>query len=80
MPDPTPPLTLTVAQAARAIGVDERAARRLVANNILPTVRLGRTIRIRVRDLAEVLGLPAAEVARAAAEISTAREDAAVAA
>ena len=79
MPDPTPPLTLTVAQAARAIGVDERAARRLVANKVLPVVRLGRAIRIRVRDLAEVLGLPPAEVARAAAEI-TARADAAVAA
>ena len=45
------PLLYDVDAAARAIDVSPRLVRRLIADGELPTVRIGRLVRVRVSDL-----------------------------
>ncbi|SBS70782.1 helix-turn-helix domain-containing protein [uncultured Microbacterium sp.] len=48
---PPSPMLYDVAQVATALGASTRLVRRLIAEKQLPTVRLGRMIRIRVSDV-----------------------------
>lgn len=53
-----PPLTVSVAQAARLLGVGESAIRGAVARGELEAVRIGKLIRIKRAPLLEKLELP----------------------
>ena len=51
----SPKLSITVAAAAQATGFSENYIRLLVARRALPSVRVGRAVRLLVRDLEEFL-------------------------
>jgi excisionase family DNA binding protein len=51
----TPKISLTVAEAAEATGLSKNYLRLLIATGSLPCVRVGRAIRILVRDLEQFL-------------------------
>lgn len=55
---PRPPLTMSVAEAAKLLGVGEAAIRAAVRRGELPGVRVGKLIRIMRAPLLEKLGLP----------------------
>lgn len=66
------PLTLTVEQAGRVLGVGRSTAYELVRSGDLKAIRLRRRIVIPVAHLAETLGVTHAEVRDSAqAEVST---------
>lgn len=57
--EPTPhPLTLTVGQAAKVLGIGRSTAYELVHTGAIPSLRLGRRIVVPSAKLAERLGLP----------------------
>jgi predicted site-specific integrase-resolvase len=50
-------LTLTISETARELGISEYLARRLVKNGSIPSVRLGRLVRVpRIRLMELVSG------------------------
>lgn len=52
------PLTLSVPQAAKLLGVGESAVRSAVRRGDLPAVRIGKLIRVMRAPVLEMLGLP----------------------
>lgn len=54
LPDP---LTLSVEQAGRLLGISRGAAYRAAANGQLPTIRLGRRLLVPTARLHQLLGL-----------------------
>lgn len=65
--EPTPhPLTLTVEQAAKVLGIGRSTAYELVHTGAIPSLRLGRRIVVPIARLAESLGSTAKEVAESA--------------
>jgi excisionase family DNA binding protein len=60
---PTPhPLTLTVEQAAKILGIGRSTAYELVHTGAIPSLRLGRRIVVPTAKLAEQLGMSPHEV------------------
>jgi excisionase family DNA binding protein len=59
------PLTLTVEQAAKVLGIGRSTAYELVHTGAIPSLRLGRRIVVPVARLAALLGMPAPNVAHA---------------
>jgi excisionase family DNA binding protein len=55
------PLTISVAHAARLLGVSRSAAYRAAASGQLPTITFGRRLLVPTSRLLEMLGLPAEE-------------------
>lgn len=61
MSDPRPrgkfrrPL-LTVAESAEILNVSPRTVRRLIKNQKLPVVRVGRSVRVRPEDIEKLIG------------------------
>lgn len=53
-----PPPTISVAQAARLLGVGDAAVRAAVARGEIDAFRVGKLIRIKRAPLLEQLGLP----------------------
>lgn len=55
---PSPPLApeqlMTAKAAAAATALSIRHVRRLIANGTLPAIRLGRAVRVRVRDVRDL--------------------------
>jgi excisionase family DNA binding protein len=51
------PVTITVEEAARFVGMSRSAAYRAAAKGQLPTVRLGRRLRVPTAKLLAMLGL-----------------------
>jgi excisionase family DNA binding protein len=51
----TPKLSLTVAEAALSTGFSENYIRLLLTRRVLPCVRVGRAVRVLVRDVEEFL-------------------------
>ncbi len=47
----TPPKLVSVAQAALALGSSQKTVRRMVADGRLPSVRVGRSVRVDLRGL-----------------------------
>jgi excisionase family DNA binding protein len=59
-PKPTPvapKLSLTIAEAAISTGFSENYIRLLMTRRVLPCVRVGRAVRVLVRDVEEFLRL-----------------------
>lgn len=56
------PLTLTVEQAAKVLGIGRSTAYELVHTGDIPSLRLGRRIVVPVGQIAEQLGVTAAEL------------------
>ena len=54
-PQVTSRLSVTVAEAARSTGFSENYIRLLMSRRALPCVRVGRAVRLLVRDLEEFL-------------------------
>jgi excisionase family DNA binding protein len=64
--EPTPhPLTLTVEQAAKVLGIGRSTAYELVHTGAIPSLRLGRRIVVPIAKLADQLGLDHLEVVAA---------------
>jgi excisionase family DNA binding protein len=64
--EPTPhPLTLTVEQAAKVLGIGRSTAYELVHTGAIPSLRLGRRIIVPVARLAERLGVDPVDLNRA---------------
>jgi excisionase family DNA binding protein len=62
LPDLTElPLTISVAHAARLLGVSRSAAYRAAASGQLPTITFGRRLLVPTSRLLEMLGLPVEE-------------------
>ena len=51
----TTPLTITVSEAARRLGIGRRAAYQAVALKQIPAVRIGRLLRVPVKALERTL-------------------------
>lgn len=68
----THPLTLTVEQAAKVLGISRSTAYELVHTGDIPSLRLGRRIVIPAARLAEDLGLQPADVTGATGDGSSA--------
>jgi excisionase family DNA binding protein len=47
----TPPTLVSVAQAARQLGVSQKTVRRRIADGKLPSVKVGRAVRVDLRGL-----------------------------
>jgi excisionase family DNA binding protein len=58
---PELPLTISVAHAARLLGVSRSAAYRAAASGQLPTITFGRRLLVPTSGLLEMLGLPVEE-------------------
>jgi excisionase family DNA binding protein len=58
------PLTLTVEQTAKLLGIGRSTAYELVRTGDIPSLRLGRRIVVPVGQIAERLGLPSDESRR----------------
>ena len=48
-------LTMTISQAAVALGISDYLARRLVKEGIIPAIRLGQTTRVPKKAVTEIL-------------------------
>jgi excisionase family DNA binding protein len=55
LPRSSPRISLTVAETAKATGLSETYLRLLIARHNLPCVRVGRAVRVLVRDLESFL-------------------------
>ena len=62
-----PPKHLTITEAARTYGVSIPTMRRWVRRGVVPSLKVGKVIRV---DVVKVRGLDAAEIARLAEEAS----------
>jgi excisionase family DNA binding protein len=71
---PDEPLTLSVAQAARATGLSQHAIRRGVRDGTLPSISIGRLIRILRLPLLRLLGVEDNEV-KACSYVADARDE-----
>jgi excisionase family DNA binding protein len=69
--DDIQPLTVTVEQAAKLLGIGRSTAYELVHAGDIPSLRLGRRIVVPICQIANKLGAPADAVATAAAEPET---------
>ena len=56
VPAPLPARLFTAAETAEILNVSLRTVRRLIAQKKLPTVRVGRSVRIRPAALAALIG------------------------
>ena len=56
-------LTMTVSEAAQALGISRTLAYEMVRSNELPSLRLGRRLVVPVRALERMLGLDEPETA-----------------
>lgn len=65
MTEDGPPLVLTVEEAARALRISRTAAYAAVHAGDLPTIRVGRTLRVPRHRLEQMLGLESNEAAGA---------------
>lgn len=61
-----PPALVPVSEAAQALGVSEATVRRRIRDGAMPTVRIGRSVRV---DLAALRSIDPVEVSRLAAAI-----------
>jgi excisionase family DNA binding protein len=52
---PTPRLSVTVPEAARATGFSENYLRLLISRRMLPHIRVGRAVRVMLKDLEQFL-------------------------
>jgi excisionase family DNA binding protein len=57
IPDPRVTPTISVTQAARLLGVGKSTAYEAAARGDLPSIRLGRTVRVPTAKLLDLLGL-----------------------
>jgi excisionase family DNA binding protein len=58
------PLTLTVEQTAKLLGIGRSTAYELVHSGDIPSLRLGRRIVVPIESLRRMLGTPASTAAR----------------